>query len=780
MKVSWKTLSNFEYHRILEELASLCLCPATQERARNLLPLSPDILPSHLEEVKETQDLIKFDGDIPLGAFPDLRPVFQVLHVVGTCLSLEEAIKIHRLLLLLQEMHHFLRERKVEQKYPLISSRYFQRIRDFGPLLRRAEEIFSRDGQILDTASEKLWQIRRSKEGLQGKIEETLHRMLQDPRFIRYLQEPLFTVRKGRYVVPVKVQFRETVKGFVVDYSASGSTVFIEPWSIAQLWNELEILESLEKEEIERILASFTEFVRPHTQELLETFECLVEVDLLRAKVKLGEKWRGEVPQVGGEKLSIYEGRHPLLGGRAVPFDLEVPRDKNTVIVSGPNGGGKTVLIKTIALLVVITFCGIPVPLKKSSSIPLYDYLFVDIGDHQDIESNLSTFTSRMISLSEALKETTQESLFLIDELGAGTDPQEGAALGMAVLEYLKERGTTCIATTHLSALRNYALQREGTMAASLSFDAETFQPTYHLVVGEVGASFGIKIAEKVGIPQEVVRAAFGFLRSEEVELNELLLSLSRERERFERLVLQFEEKLAGVERERKELEALRKSLEEERRYVLKTFRKEMEAYLKEKKEEIARLVGELRKVRELDEEKYRALQAVIAREEQGIRSLGEEPKKEVESFRVGDAVFVEPLGSGIVLEVDAKRKEVLVEVGERRVRVAPERLRKEKREVLSPPLSTPVVTYAPEKRTTNEISIRALRAEEALEVLEKYLDRVILAGFTTVYVIHGKGEGKLRKVTHEFLRNHPYVQDFRLGRPEEGGVGVTVVTLRS
>jgi DNA mismatch repair protein MutS2 len=317
-------------------------------------------------------------------------------------------------------------------------------------------------------------------------------------------------------------------------------------------------------------------------------------------------------------------------------------------------------------------------------------------------------------------------------------------------------------------------------MAASLSFDAETFQPTYHLIVGEVGASFGIKIAEKVGIPQEVIRAAFGFLRSEEVELNELLLSLSREREKFKKLVLEFEEKLAELGRERKELEALRKSLEEERRYVLKAFRKDMEAYLKEKKEEIARLVGELRKVRELDEEKYQVLRAVMAKEEQGIEALGEEPKKETESFRVGDEVFVEPLGSGVVLEVDAKRKEVLVEVGERRVRVAPERLKKEKREVLSSPLSTPVAAYTPEKRTTNEISIRALRAEEALEVLEKYLDRAILAGFTTVYVIHGKGEGKLRKVTHEFLRNHPYVQDFRLGRPEEGGVGVTVVTLKS
>lgn len=779
MKVSWNILKSFEYDKILELLSTFCVCPATQERVRALLPFSRELLPSYLEMVQELKDLMRFDGDIPFGDFPDIRPVLEVLRIQGARLSLEEARKVRQFLTLCREVRQFLKERTVEKKYPLLSSQYFQRIQDFSGVLRYAEKILSRDGQILDTASEKLWSIRRRKEEIQGRIEETLRSMLQDVKIVRLLQEPLFTVRKGRYVLPVKAQFRGMVKGFVVDYSASGSTLFVEPWSVAELWNEFEILEGLEEEEVLRILGAFTEVLRPYTLELRETFDCLVELDLARAKVRLGEQWRGEIPQVGGEKLSIREGRHPLLGERAVPFDLEIPKEYGVVVVSGPNGGGKTVLVKAVALLVVLTFCGIPAPLARNSSIPLYEHLFVDIGDHQDLESNLSTFTSRMIFLKEALGDVMPQSLFLIDELGAGTDPHEGAALGVALLEYLKEQGVTCIVTTHLPALREYALRKEGVIPASLSFDAETLQPTYRLIVGSVEGSYGIKIAERVGIPSEIVQGALRVLRKEEVELNELLLSLSRKREEARKLVDELAEKLSEVKRREGELENLRRSLEEERRRLTKTFRKEMVAYLQEKEQEIARLVGELRRKKELDEEKYRELRAILAEEHRKMDSLEEEPGS-TEDFQVGDRVFVDPLGHGVVLGVDSKRREVLVEVGERKVRVAPERLRKEGREATPEMSSVSVTTFTAKERITNEIVIRALRAEEALTALEKYLDRAILAGFTTVYIIHGKGQGKLRQVTHEFLRNHPHVQDFRLGRPEEGGLGVTVVTLRS
>lgn len=776
MKISREILSSFEYDRILELLVGFCACEATKEKVQNLM-LSADALPSYLEMIQELQNLLRFDGDIPFGEFPDIRVPLNILGIAGSRLSLEEARKIHRFLSMCHDIRCFVEERKLTGKYPLLTSWYFRNVPDVSDILRYLATIFTKDGQILDTASDRLLSIRRRKEEVRAKIEDTLRRMVQDPKLRPYFQEPLYTVRKGRYVLPVKPQFRGMVRGVVVDSSSSGSTLFVEPWAVAELSGELEMLSVLEEEEIARILASVTAKLRPHRGELQNAFASLVELDLARAKVKLGERWQGSIPRVGGDTLSIRGGRHPLLGERAVPFDLEVPKAQRTVLVSGPNGGGKTVLVKSLALLVVLTFCGIPAPLSSGSSIPLYEHLFVDIGDHQDLEHSLSTFTSRMVFLREALGEAGPQSLFLIDELGAGTDPAEGAALGQAILEYLRKRGATCIATTHLPALREYALRCPEVLPASLAFDPETLEPTYQLVVGCVEGSYGIAIARRVGIPQEITENALALLQRGEKDLNDLLITLSREKQRVQELRRELEARLSEVAKAQEEMALLRKNLEMERRRIRKVLREELEAYLKEKDREIARLVEELRKKEQLDAATYRELRTVLAEGYEHLASLQDEPEPEAE-FHEGDAVFVDPLGPGIVLSVDSKRREVLVAVGERKVRVAPSRLRRSETPIAQTP-SVSVPLFSPKTRITNEVSIRALRAEEALLVLEKYLDQAILAGFKTVYIIHGKGEGKLRQVTHEFLRNHPHVQDFRLGRPEEGGVGVTVVTLR-
>lgn len=778
MEISWEILKSFEYDKILELLVALCICPATKERAQNLLPLPADFLPEYLETVRELQELLRFDGDIPFGEFPDIRPILTVLGVSGSRLSLEEARKIYRFLLLCHDVRHFVEERRLTSKYPLLSSWYFRKIPEFSEVLHYLAGVFSKDGQILDTASERLWNIRKKMEDVKARIEDVLHRMVQDAKISRYLQESFYTVRKGRYVLPVKSQFRGMVKGLVVDYSASGSTLFVEPWSVAELSGELEVLATLEEEEIARILFLVTERLRPLRQSLQEAFASLVELDLARAKVKLGERWKGNVPRVGGDTLSVHEGRHPLLGDRAIPFNLEIPRERNIVLVSGPNGGGKTVLVKALALLVVLTFCGIPAPLSKDSSIPLYRHLFVDVGDHQNLESSLSTFTSRMVFLRDALQDAGPLSLFVIDELGAGTDPNEGAAIGMAILEYLRKQGATCVATTHLPKLREYALQCPYVLPASFSFDPETLQPTYRLIVGCVEGSYGITIAERVGIPKEIIENALSFLHQEEAKLNELLIALSQERARAEELRRDLEQKIAEVTKEKEEVVLLKKALESERRHLRRALRDELEAYLKEKEKEIARLVGELRKAQELDAQLYRQLRDVLAEGHNRLASLQDAPEPE-EEFHEGDTVFVDPLGHGVVLAIDAKRKEVLVAVGNRKVRVTPDRL---KRSDSSYPQSMPSAqppSFFLKNRISNEVVIRALRKEEALLVLERYLDQAILAGFKTVYIIHGKGEGRLRQATHEFLRNHPHVQDFRLGRPEEGGLGVTVVTLR-
>ncbi|MCX7667495.1 MAG: endonuclease MutS2 [Atribacterota bacterium] len=783
MMLTWEILKSFEFNKVVEHLSSFISCSATKEE----LSVHPSFVASEitilLRHTAEFQEMTKFDGDLNLEGLPDLRAVLEVLKIPGSTLSIESLVQLWRFFALCGETVRFLRERKVAEKYVSLWNDYLEKIKDFTSLRKKVEKIISPDGYVLDTASDHLYQLRRKIKMANERIEETLNEFLQSSKVSSFLQEKMYTIRKDRYVVPVKIQHRHAVDGMVVDYSSSGSTVFIEPKVISRLNNELELLRHLEQEEITRILYRITSELRSFVSDISLAFSSFMQLDLLRAKVKLGETWEGIVPRVGGEELIIRGGRHPLLGKKAIPFDLSLSPAKKILVVSGPNAGGKTVLLKSLALIISLTFCGIPVPLQAGSAIPFYEDLFVDIGDHQDIENELSTFTSRTRNLAEALARDCSRVLFLIDELGAGTDPNEGTALAIATLKYLQKKGAMCVVTTHLPVLKYRASQEEGMSVASLAINPDTFEPTYRLVLGEIGASYGVKISERVGLPKEIIDDAMQLLSAEEIQLNDLIVALTKERNSLSKITEENILKMKELEQKEQEIAEKMERLQKREKALLREFKQELEEYLSKTKDEISQIVGKLRREKQLNQEEYERWKERMREEEKKVQAMEETlveiPSGDAVHFQEGDVVLVDFLNqTGTVISLDEKRKNALVNIAGRKIKVSMESLRRIGAEdKISLPSSfprfvTPVVR--------NEIEIRALTRDEALEKLEQYFDRVVLAGFTTVYVIHGKGEGILRELTHEFLRRHPYVESFRLGYPEEGGLGVTVVTLKS
>lgn len=783
MMLTWEILKSFEFDKIVERLSSFISCVATKEE----LSIRPSFVASEvtllLRHTAEFQEMSKFDGDLDLEGLPDLRATLDVLKIPGSTLNVEGLVQLWRFFVLCGESVRFFKERKIAEKYGSLWNDYLEKIKDFTSLRKKIEKIVSPDGYVLDTASDHLYQLRRKIKITSERIEETLSEFLQNSKVSSWLQERLYTVRKDRYVVPVKIQHRHAVDGIVVDYSSSGSTVFIEPKAVSRLNNELELLRHLEQEEIAKILYRITSDLRPFVPDIHLAFSSFIQLDLLRAKVKLGETWEGIIPQVGGEELVIRGGRHPLLGKKAVPFDLTLSPTKRILVVSGPNAGGKTVLLKSLALIVSLTFCGIPVPLQVGSLIPFYEDLFVDIGDHQDIESELSTFTSRTRNLAEALRGDCSRVLFLIDELGAGTDPNEGTALAIATLQYLQKKGAMCIVTTHLPVLKYRASQEEGMSVASLAINPDTFEPTYRLVLGEIGASYGIKISERVGLPREIIDGAVQLLSAEEIQLNDLIIALTREKNALSKVMEENAFKMRALEQREREIAEKMENLQKKEKTLLREFKRELEEYLSKTKDEVSQIVGRLRREKRLDQEEYERWKKRMGEEVEKVRAIEEAvveiPSGENVHFQEGDVVLVDFLNqTGTIVSLDERRKNALVNIAGRKIKVSVESLHRiEAGDETSLPASFPRFATP---MVRNEIEIRALTRDEALERLDQYFDRVILAGFTTVYVIHGKGEGILRELTHEFLRKHPYVESFRLGYPEEGGLGVTVVTLKS
>jgi DNA mismatch repair protein MutS2 len=668
-------------------------------------------------------------------------------------------------------------------------------------LVRRIEETVSDEGEVLDAASARLARLRADIRSANGRLQQRLRTIVGE--FGNALQEPIVTTRGDRYVLPVKADFRGRVRGIVHDRSSSGATLFIEPMVVVEMNNELRELQTQEREEIERILRELSHEIGREAEQIGWAVDALADFDLQLAKARYSNLVRGTEPRLNDDgRILLPRARHPLLTGRAVPIDFRLGQDFFAVVITGPNTGGKTVALKTVGLLTLMAQAGLHVPAADGAEVAVFEDVFADIGDEQSIEQSLSTFSSHMTRIIEVLRsvETARRRrpgtdpgglapmLVLFDELGAGTDPDEGAALASSILTYLLDRRVPTVATTHYSELKAFAHERKGAVNASVAFDVETLSPTYELEIGLPGRSNALAIAERLGLDQRIVRGARGHLGTTGVQMEDLLRDLERERDAAEserRLTVR---ERAEAERQRTGLEQERHRLEIERAAVLDQARaqarRELDAVLAElaevraagRRQDLTREdVGELRR-------RARGMEERVAR----VAGPAPPPRPAADGDRlegpleVGDSVRVLSLDqTGELLSLSAAGDEADVQLGALRLHVGAADLQRVRRRRRHEDLERSVTIHSDSSRVVSQqLDMRGARVEDALEDLEIYLNDAALAGLSTVRILHGKGTGALRAAVREHLARHPLVQSSELAPTQEGGSGVTIVRL--
>jgi DNA mismatch repair protein MutS2 len=782
-------LRTLEFAKILSQMAEHTAFSASRELALALRPSTDAYeVRQRQQATTEAKDLIGTRPDVTLGAARDVRPHAERAALLAM-LQPHEILEVRDTLLSARRLGSLLM--RLEDEYPLLADKAAR----LDPLPELADAIgrcLDDDGNVLDTASPELARIRRELRLAQDHLAERLRRFVSDGDNVTYLQEPIVTERNGRYVVPLKIQFKGRIPGIVHDTSASGATLFIEPLATVELGNQVQELRSLERHEVERILAELTEMIGDHADIIEVDVLLLAELDLAFAcarysfaqRAKPAEilaadegSGRGSLPSLA--PLRLHAARHPLLPeDTVVPIDVWVGDDARILLITGPNTGGKTVALKTVGLLTAMTQAGMHIPAGEGSSVPVYDGIYADIGDEQSIEQSLSTFSSHMTHIVSVLGQATPRSLVLLDELGAGTDPVEGAALAQALLETLLERGCTAICSTHYSTLKLFAFGTDGIQNASVEFDLETLSPTYNLSIGVPGRSNALAIAKRLGLDQGILDRAAGLVSPQAMEADALLEGVREARDAAEHdreEARKHRNRAARLENDLRERIA---QIEDSREDLLEKARAEGRELLSELKDELKALrlsvmsgSDQARAIREATQR-----QAELARIVEPSPEPSPSPGGPPTDLRPGDSVRIAHLGQvGEVLSVSDQEAEV--RVGNLRLRAEPATLER----VASAPME---VSRRPRPSTREavspgtELDLRGYRADEVASELERYLNSAYMAGLPWCSIIHGKGMGVLKQVVRGQLQGHPLVSEFRPGALAEGGDGVTVVKL--
>ncbi len=797
-----RTAKGLEWDAIREALARHTSFSAGKELALRLAPATDlQTVRRLLEETREAQVLLD-TRNVHLGGVQDVRPIVDQAER-GRVLLPQELLAVRSTLQ---------RARLLRQTI-LRAANQFPNLADWAsqmePCPHVADEIgrcLDDQGYVRDEASSQLARIRSQLRTQREHLTQTLERLLRHPDIAPYLQEPLITQRGGRYVIPVKAEFKNKIPGLIHDQSASGATFFIEPLSVVELGNKVRELELEEEREVRRVLTDLSNLVAEEAPYITRTVDVLAYLDLVLAKAhyanaldaiipevlpfqpphrvspRMGSEDPRTLPMHPGSVLDLRRARHPLIPrDQVVPIDVYIDDDWFILLITGPNTGGKTVTLKTVGLLVCMAQAGLAIPAAEGSRFTVFDGVYADIGDEQSIEQSLSTFSSHMTNIVDILRRATNRSLVLLDELGAGTDPEEGAALARAILMTLLERSITTLATSHYSELKVFAHNTPGVMNASVEFDPETLQPTYELTIGLPGRSNALAIARRLGLEEDILTRAAQMVRPESLEADALLAEIREARERARRLEQELSDRLAEVTRQQAELRSRLAELSRERRRILEEARASAQAELEELQREIRRLRSRLRRAHPQlhpPEAKQVLQEAETLLSEQRTKWTTEpEPllPEEPTTLQPGDRVYVPNLqAEGEVVAVHDG--EVEVQVGTFRLRLPRERVEYRGREGTRP---EPTVPVGPSKEAVkSEIDLRGLTVEDALQKLDKYLDDAYLAGLPWVRVIHGKGTGTLRRAVRDMLRQHPLVKTYRPGEMNEGGDGVTVVTL--
>ena len=787
-----KSLKVLEFYKIRDMLVERAASGLGKARCAALVPVS-DIreIERMQAETEEASTLVARTGVQPISAFDDVQA--QVARAkVGGILSPKDLLLCARLMQTARSVRRTLVGEKDEAE-ETETPHLVGLARALYPMRRLEEEIFAAilsEEEIADSASPGLASVRRKIRSANDRIRDKLNGYLHSSSMARYLQDAIITMRQGRYVLPVRAEYRSQVPGIVHDQSSSGATLFIEPMAIVEINNDLRGLMGEERAEIEKILQRFSEEISQEAGALLENQRILAELDFIFAKGALARQMRAVQPKINETGyIDIKRGRHPLIDPEAVvPSDLWIGKDFTTLVVTGPNTGGKTVTLKTVGLFTLMMQAGLQVPAMLGTELAVFDDVFADIGDEQSIEQSLSTFSSHMVNIVHILQNVTPRSLALFDELGAGTDPTEGAALAMSILDKLLSYKTRTLATTHYSELKAYALTHPGVENASVEFNVETLRPTYRLSIGIPGKSNAFEISRKLGLSEEIIGAAKEWLSGEQIRFEDVITTAEMHRQTAERERELAEEAHNETVRLRDQAEQERKKLEEQREKLLRKAREDARRILHSAQAEAEGIIRDLKKAAQEQNAKDREILEARRKLQGDLDKLAEPMAKEsaasegapLKSVTLGQTVRIPSLGcTGSVLTLPDKNGEVQLQVG----------LMKMKQPLSA--LRTAAQSDAPKKekgrraikvaapQVSLELDVRGQLPEEALDNVDKYLDDCMMAGVSEVSIVHGKGTGVLRSEISQHLRHHPHVAEFRLGRYGEGETGVTIVTLK-
>lgn len=787
-----KSLSTLEYNKIISRLVSFACSDGAKQILHKLEPMTDiDKINTALDYTNDALTRVYQKGSVDFSRIKDIRGSIARLKV-GSSLNALELLNISMLLECAAHIKEYY-EQRADSIQPLID------MLDPVTLLNNAIKkcIISED-EISDDASANLRSIRRQKNIAADRIHTELNKILNSPSTRTYLQDYVITTRQGRFCLPVKAEYKSLMPGMVHDQSSTGSTVFIEPAAVVKLNNDIRELELKEQAEIEVILADLSAKAAEYTDSLLSNYEILTNLDCIFAKALLSRHFNCSRPVMNNKGIvNIKKGRHPLIEPHTVvPIDIYLGTDFNLLIITGPNTGGKTVSLKTVGLLTLMAQAGLNIPALEHSDIAVFDNIFADIGDEQSIEQSLSTFSSHMTNTVDILKKADSNSLILFDEIGAGTDPTEGAALAIAILDSLHRRNITTMATTHYSEIKMYALTTDGVENACCEFDVQSLRPTYRLLIGVPGKSNAFAISKKLGLSDNIINDASRRLDSEDIKFEDLVTDLEQSRVTIEREREELNEYKAQIAQLKSELTKKTERLDERTDNIIRKANEEAARILKDAKEYADKTINAMNKhgmtVKELEKHRSAIREKMNKRQEklkiEPANNISEHKAHDISEFKVGMHVKVLTMNViGTVSQIHKNKNQVTVLVGSLSTKMDIKNLAilkgyKDPAETSSKPKGaggSGKIKMSKSSSVSSEINLLGYTVDEAIAVLDKYLDDAYIARIPQVRIVHGKGTGALRSGITSYLHGVPYIKEFRLGQIGEGAEGVTIVTFK-
>ena len=783
-------LNKLEFDQVLQKLTEYCHTYIGKEKALDLEPSADkNYVKKTLLETSEAVSLMERNSTPPISEIEDIRVYIKMLESSNT-LTAKALLDICNILNMADELKTYFSDFLDDESYENLRV-YFENLYTNSTIVDKIKKSIIDSETIADNASSSLSAIRRQIRQAEQEIKNKLNSILHSS-YSKYMQENVVTIRNDRFVIPVKQEYRSQIKGFVHDISSSGSTVFIEPMSVFEANNTINNLRVDEAAEIERILQNLSSLLFPYTDELFSDIESIGMLDFIFAKAKYSNSIKGITPKINDTKyVNLIKARHPLIDAfSVVPITINIGQDYSLLIITGPNTGGKTVSLKTVGLLEAMACSGLNIPAEEKSSIYVFDEIFADIGDDQSIADSLSTFSSHMKNISNIVNTASSDSLILVDELGSGTDPLEGANLAISILEYFKNKNILTLATTHYQELKKYALVTDGVQNASVEFDIENLKPTYKLLIGIPGKSNAFAISEKLGLKKEIIDYATSLLEKNDIDFESLLKSIYDDKLKIEKEKEQIEKNLHQVELLKNNLQRDDSKIREQEKEIINKAKLEARNILLDAKDDATSMISKMKEIsdssselKELNNMRNSLNNSIKNISLSGNDELNVTPLNESEIV-VGAKVFVSTLGqNGIVTSKISKSKEVQVQIGLIKTNVSIKFLEKPKNlkdDLTSKPISSYSTRGSSKTKTANsEINVIGLTVAEAIPLVDKFLDDCFLAKLQTARIVHGKGTGKLRQGIHSFLKKNKRVKSFRIGTYGEGEIGVTIVEMK-